>query len=244
MKKIIKDILLAFGILLILFGILTGIFANINAANFVLILAGIVFSSFRFLPANKYTRAYAFLTAAAVVVYAGIAGYIIFNRPVQADGNEDAVIVLGCAVIGDRPSNTMYARTYAAIEYYKQNPDAVFVLSGGKGPQEDISEAKAMEKLMLDGGVPQENLVLEENATSTYENFQYSKELLDGYFNSKNYAAAFVTNDFHCYRAGRLAAFNGFANIHCIPAQTPKNAVLLCYAREVLAVLKLWIFKK
>ena len=130
MKKIIKDILLALGILLILFGILTGIFANINAANFVLILAGIVFSSFRFLPANKYTRAYAFLTAAAVVVYAGIAGYIIFNRPVQADGNEDAVIVLGCAVIGDRPSNTMYARTYAAIEYYKQNPDAVFVLSG------------------------------------------------------------------------------------------------------------------
>ena len=137
----------------------------------------------------------------------------------------------------------MYARTYAAIDFYYKNPDTVFVLSGGKGPQEDITEAAAMEKLMLDAGVPRENLILEEKATSTSENYKYSKQLLDGYFKDKPYKTAFVTNDFHCYRAGKLAKLNGFEDIRCIPAATPKNAVVLCYVREVLAVIKLWIFR-
>ncbi|MBR6401047.1 MAG: YdcF family protein [Firmicutes bacterium] len=240
---IFKNILLSAGCLLAAFGILTGIYANVNAANFMLVLAGAVIGSFRFLPDNKYTRIYALAVAAGAAVYAGIACFIALDRPQTADGSEDAVIVLGCAVIGDRPSNTMYARTLAAAAFAAKNPDAVFVLSGGKGPQEDISEAEAMEKLLLDCGIPPQKIIIEDRATSTTQNFTYSKELLDRHFGGENYSAAFVTNDFHCYRAGRLAQLCGFDDIRCIPAKTPRNAVLLCYMREVLAVIKMWIFK-
>ncbi|MBQ9519797.1 MAG: YdcF family protein, partial [Firmicutes bacterium] len=118
-----------------------------------------------------------------------------------------------------------------------------FVVSGGQGAQESITEAKAMKTLLLDGGVPESQIILEENATSTSENFIYSKQILDEYFGDKPYNAAFVTNDFHCYRAGRLANIHDLENIRCISAKTPKGAVLLCYAREVLAVIKLWLLK-
>lgn len=243
MKNLFKNFLLAFGLVLILFGVLSACFANINAGNFVLAAAGIVSGSFRFLPSNKFTHIYTGIVIAAAAFFLIVTAVIITFGPDTADGSEDAVIVLGCAVIGDRPSNTMYARTTAAVQYYKKNPNAVFVLSGGRGAQETISEAEAMKRLMLAGGIPENRLIIEDKATSTSENYIYSKKLLDSYFNGRPYTAAYVTNDFHCYRAGRLAYINGFTDIRCIPAPTPKGAVLLCYAREVLAVIKLWIFK-
>ena len=244
LKKLIKLFLLAFGLAMILFGILSAFFANISAANFILIFIGIVSASFRFLPSNKFTRFYTGGVIAAAIIFLCIIYTIVSFKPQSADGSEDAVIVLGCAVIGSRPSNTMYARTYSAIRYYySQNSDTVFVVSGGRGPQEDMTEAKAMQKLLLDAGIPQSQILLEEQATSTSENFIYSKKILDEYFKNKPYSAAFVTNDFHCYRAGELAKLHGFKNVRCISAKTPKGAILLCYVREVLAVLKLWILK-
>ena len=192
------------------------------------------------MPNNTFTRIYTALVIIAAFLYFATLMVILTFKPLPADGREDAVIVLGCAVIGYHPSNTMYARTYAAINYYKSNPNAVFVLSGGQGPQESITEAQAMKKLMLDGGIPEEKIILEEKATSTNENYKYSKKLLDEYFD-RPYTIAYVTNDFHCYRAGELAKNNGFSDVRCIPAYTPKGAVMLCYAREILAVMKLWI---
>lgn len=241
--KLIYDFFLAMGIVLIFCGTVTLFFANYTAGNAVLAVMGIVLASMRFLPVNKWTRIYKVLSFTGFAAFFAIIAVIVFGCPPKAEEKVDAVIVLGCAVVGDRPSNTMYARTNAAYEYYKQNHDAVFVLSGGKGPQELVTEASAMEKLLIYQGIPEENLYIEDRATSTTENFKYSKEVLDRHFNGKSYTTAFVTNDFHCYRAGQLAKICGFENIACIPAKTPKSAVVICYAREVLAVIKLWIFR-
>ncbi|MBO5560269.1 MAG: YdcF family protein [Firmicutes bacterium] len=240
--QIFYDILLAVGIMLIICGIGTLFFANYTAGNLVLVMMGFVLMSLRFMPQKKWAKIYKALVFTGFAVFFAITAIIIFARPPKADTKVDAVIVLGCAVVGDRPSNTMVARTNAAYEYYKQNHDAIFVVSGGKGPQENISEASAMEKLLIYKGIPEEKIYIEDKASSTTENFRYSKEVLDRHFDKKPYTAAFVTNDFHCYRAGRLAKLNGFDDIACVPAETPKSAVILCYAREVLAVIKMWVF--
>lgn len=242
MKNIIKDILLAIGIVLILCGVVTLLFTNFNAANPILAAMGGVLASFRFLPKSRLTTIYTVLVGLGFAAFFAVLAVIFMMRPTNADGTEDAVIVLGCAVVGSRPSSTMVARTEAAYEYYLKNPKAVFVLSGGMGPQEELTEAEAMKKLLLSAGIPEDQLLLEEKATSTSENFRFSKEILDAYFKN-DYKAAFVTNDFHCYRAGRLALIQGFDKITCIPARTPKNAALLCYVREVFAVVKLWVLR-
>lgn len=242
MRNFINTCLLLVGLVLIFYALVTLRFSNFSAGNPLTLAMGIVLASFRFLPDNKYTRIYTAFAAAGFVLFFVIIAIIVFMKPAEADGTEDAVVVLGCAVIGDRPSNTMRKRVNAAYEYSLKNPKAVFVLSGGKGPQEDVTEAYAMQKLMLELGVPEDRLILEEKATGTTENFVFSKELLDKHFNGK-YKTAFVTNDFHCYRAGRLALLHGYDQITSIPAETPRTSLVLCYIREVLAVIKLWILK-
>ena len=38
-----------------------------------------------------------------------------------------------------------------AIEYYQENPDVVIVVTGGQGPQEDITEALAKQNNLIEG---------------------------------------------------------------------------------------------
>ncbi len=45
-------------------------------------------------------------------------------------------------------------RLEAAIAYYERNPKVLLVVSGGQGPQEDISEALAMERYLIERGIP------------------------------------------------------------------------------------------
>ena len=45
---------------------------------------------------------------------------------------------------------------------------------------------------------------MEDRATSTLENFKFSKELIDNTL-GKDASIAFVTTDFHVFRSGRVA---------------------------------------
>lgn len=60
---------------------------------------------------------------------------------------EDAVIVLGCGIRGKNVSAILSYRLDKAVEYYRKNQNAVIVVSGGQGPQEEITEAEAMERI-------------------------------------------------------------------------------------------------
>lgn len=239
--KLLKYPVIAISVVLIITAFLIGRMANFNAGIVMVYLIAVVMISFVVLPVNKITKIYRLLVVVGAVVYCAIMLFLYLYKPVPTDNTEQAVIVLGCAVVGDRPSNTMYARTYKAYSYYTENPDVYLVVSGGQGPQENSTEAKAMQMILLDLGVPSDKIILEEQATSTAENFAFSKALLDEKFGD-NYKAAYVTNDFHCYRAGKIGKKAGFNNLCGLSAETPQSAALVCYLREVLAVVKLWVF--
>lgn len=64
------------------------------------------------------------------------------------------------------------------MEYAAYHPNTVFVLSGGQGDDEDVTEASAMYRYMKSRGVPDYQLLLEESSRSTYENMVYSKMLI------------------------------------------------------------------
>ena len=56
-------------------------------------------------------------------------------------------------------------------------------------------------------GVDEGRIITEDKSTSTWENFKFSKAILDERFPGAS--AAFVTTNFHVYRAGRVAIMNG-----------------------------------
>ena len=83
---------------------------------------------------------------------------------------------------------------------------------------------------------------MEDRSTSTYENFKYSKNILDSIFKG-NYSCVFVTNSFHLYRASKIGEIVGL-DVLKLRAKTSPYSLIDNYFREVLAVIKLWILKR
>ena len=167
---------------------------------------------------------------------------ILYGKSDNITYEEDALIVLGAAVHGKTPSLTLKRRLDTAVKYYNQNPDAIIIVSGGKGAQEDITEAEAMEKYLLDKGVATDKIIKESQATSTYENFTFSKQLLDEYFDG-DYTACFVTNEYHILRALLCAKRAGITDISHLHSITNLSYLISGTLRECLAVVKYMILK-
>lgn len=169
----------------------------------------------------------------------GLSGFLTAHgNHDDASFDEDAVIVLGAAVHGRELSNTLAGRLAMALDFHRRDPGALIVVSGGQGPQEEIAEAVAMRQYLLDHGVPADQIVLEDRSTSTEENFANSKVLLDQRL-QPGYTVVFVTDEFHVYRAGRIAAAAGLTARH-VSSRTPWYFWPANYLRETVAVVVHW----
>ncbi len=154
---------------------------------------------------------------------------------------EDAVIVLGAGLRGENLSLILKNRLDKAVEYYNENPEAVIVVSGGQGPDEDIPEAWAMERYLYEQGVPLSKIVKEDKSTSTEENFRFSKAILDENFQG-DYSIGFITDDFHVYRAGKTAEAVGLEKVTHFHSTGAVSTFLPNGFREFCAVMYMWVF--
>ena len=153
----------------------------------------------------------------------------------EVEPDRDVLIILGCAVRNDRPSLTLRYRLDTALAYLENSPHTAVIVSGGQGPQESVSEAAAMASYLVERGFPRERIILEDRSTSTYENFQFSRGILDSRFDPAS-TVAFVTTGFHVYRSSRVAAMHGI-DAQGIPAPDIWYSAPNNYIREGLAVI-------
>ncbi|MBQ8541561.1 MAG: YdcF family protein [Clostridia bacterium] len=246
---IVKIILLLAGLFLFLNGAVMSLISNFNLGVILTVAAGLGFLLWGvfYRRINEKTkngwlkwakRAVIALVCIEIALVAFLAYYGQFDN---CDYTEDAVIVLGAGIRGDRVTVPLAYRLNSAIEYHKKNPDAVIVVTGGQGYQETITEAEAMEKYLLRKGVDPHKIIKEEKATSTNENMRFSKEILDKYFEG-DYSIVVVTNNFHVYRGVQIAKIEGFENVYRKHAGLKWYNMAPCYIRESLAVLKMWVF--
>ncbi len=207
------------------------------ALGLILLFAGIFCKH-----AEKYiSRIVRYVLVAVVVLgVAFLTALFGYGKIINVNYNEDAVIVLGAGIQGEEVSESLKNRLDATIRYYQENPKVMIIVSGGQGPQETITEALAMERYLLERGVSAEQIVKEQMATSTRENFLYSKEILDRQF-SGAYKVAFISSDYHIYRAKLIAKSIGFAEVTYLGSDTPWYQILPNGIRECLAVMKQWL---
>lgn len=179
------------------------------------------------------------LIAAALVVILVIGSRIVGAMCTVPQENLDYVIVLGAQVRGTSPSLSLKKRLDRAAEYAKENPDTIFILSGGQGADEGISEAECMFQYLSAAGVPEDRLLMEDASTSTRENLVFSAEIIRALDADKDSlgSVGVLSNNFHIYRALLLAKQTGYTNVSGIPADSvlvmqPHNIL-----REICAVL-------
>ena len=144
------------------------------------------------------------------------------------------LVVLGCQVNGESPSLMMVERLKAAKDYLDTNPDSVCIVSGGLGKGEDISEAEAMKRWLVEKGIAEERIYMEDRSTSTDENIKFSKKIMED--NGLGDSIAIATNEFHEYRAGKLADKYGLRH-GAVSAKTAWWLFPTYYVREMYAIL-------
>ena len=149
----------------------------------------------------------------------------------------DYVIVLGARVRDDQPTRALRKRLDRAMEYAKENPDTIFILSGGQGPDEGISEAQCMYNYMEEKGMDTSRLLMEDRSTSTLENMQFSAAFLE----KEKDRIGIVSNNFHIYRALLLAERVGYENVCGIPASSDFWMQPHYILREICALIVLQI---
>ena len=239
--RITRMLIISFGSLSLVSATVLLFFSNVHIGHFIGIIIDIlIILTGIFL--DKIPRCCT-VTFVCVLLLAAVMCSVLFflGRSDTATYSEDALIVLVAGIRGETPSVIPRGRLDAALEYHKKNPTAVIVVSGGQGPQEDITEARAMHRYLTENGVPSGQIILEEQATSSYENFRFSKALLDNHFDS-GYTVAVITNEYHIYRAEATAHKAGIDNITHVHSDTPLFNLIPNIMRECLAVGKAWIF--
>lgn len=148
----------------------------------------------------------------------------------------DYIVVLGAKVNGTNPSRTLRERIDAAAEYLKAHPETIAVVSGGKGSDEGISEAQCMFNGLMERGIEADRIRLEDKATSTWENLNFSLDLIEAETGSRPTALGVVSSEFHLFRAAMLAEECGVETIG-IPGKTGDFVHFLnYYLREIAGV--------
>ena len=139
-----------------------------------------------------------------IVSFVLIEGIILMEGSEEEPPQVDYVIVLGARLYGDLPSPALLERLRVAKDYLLENEDSRVVVTGGQGTDELIPEAHAMENFLVENGIEEDRIIVEDKATSTFENMKYSKELImeEGTVNPK---VLIVTNKHHIFRAKLLA---------------------------------------
>lgn len=177
--------------------------------------------------------------ALAAAITLGVGALILTTAHEPAPEGLDELVVLGAQVRPDgSPSTVLRYRLDTAADYLRENPSTRCIVSGGKGANEPCSEAEAMARYLESCGIDAARIELEDASTNTVENLRNSRALLA----DAGDAVGIVTNDFHVLRATRIAAKQGYANAHGIAAPSDAWYVPNNVLREVMGVVKDFLF--
>lgn len=181
----------------IVFGI--GIWVTFGAAFLIFSNRSLTKLEFGLLILILLIAAYIIFTFTSLFIYSQL--YKIFPKNEKCD----FIIVHGAGLIdGKRVSPLLAGRLDKGIEVFEYSGrKAKLIVSGGKGSDESLSEAQAMKNYLLEHGISESSIIMEDRSTTTMENMKYSKKIMDGIKNK--YRCIYVTNDYHVFRAGTYA---------------------------------------
>ena len=180
------------------------------------------------------------IIAAAIIAAAAACSICMISGASKLAGSNCTIIVLGAKIKDDKVSLTLARRLDAAYEYLMDNPDSACIVSGGQGSDEICTEASLMLEYLLDKGVDESRIYVEDRSTDTDENIRYSKEIIET--NSLNRSVCLATDGYHEYRAISYAKANGI-EAAAVPSSTTWWLFPTSIVREMYGILEMWILK-
>jgi len=175
----------------------------------------------------------------AVLYVAVISVMMIVAINTSPPDGDVTLIIHGAQVVDEEPNIILRLRLRAALQFMQDNPESVAVLSGGLGNVATISEGEAMRRFLVSGGISDSRLFVEDRSTSTLENIEFSKIIIEEQNLSRN--VAITTDGFHQFRAQSFARDVGL-NPSALPSNTPLTSLPFYWLREIAAITTQVIF--
>lgn len=156
-----------------------------------------------------------------------------FGNP---DEQVDYMVVLGAKVNKNGPSVSLWDRICAAYVYLEYHPNVIAVVSGGQGTDEPITEAECMYRELVMLGIDPNRIWVEDEATSTWENINFSLDLIEEKTGQRPTKLGVLSSEYHLFRASLFAKACGVEFVG-IPAQTSRMGQRINhFMREVAGV--------
>ena len=155
-------------------------------------------------------RAVIVLLSAVIIFFCG---KVIIGGMVHTAGQADHAIVLGLALENGKPAPDLLSRLDTARDYLEKYPEARLILTGGNADESGRTEAAVMRDVLAERGVPEDRLILEDQAQSTKENFSNIAGLIPA-----DEPVVMISSDYHMDRAVRIASQSGFSRVMRLPA--------------------------
>ena len=183
-------------------------------------------------------RTFVILLCMGVMIFGIVEGFIISGFSMKGQPGADYVIVLGAQMKADGPSKALQYRLDEAIRYLNENPSSKVIVSGGQGSDEHISEAQGMDEYLVEKGIEKDRIIKEDKSVNTTQNLAFSAEYLD----RERDSVAVVTNNFHVFRAVKIAEKAGYQNVCGIAAKGEPFLQINNMMREFFGVMKDFLF--
>lgn len=166
------------------------------------------------------------------VVISGLMAFFTLQKPEP----NSTIITLGAMVRPDgSPSGSLNRRVNACYDYLVENENSKAVLSGGKGDNEPISEAKCMYDILVKKGISKDRLYMEDKSTNTDSNLINSYKIIEENNLSENIAIA--TDGYHQLRARIIANRQGKSGkVGAVNSKSPMSVLVTYWVREWFAI--------
>lgn len=153
--------------------------------------------------------------ALALYVVVTFAQVVLAGRQ-QLTSSAEAIVVLGAAQYDGRPSPQLEGRLLTAIDLWNDGSAKYFIVTGGRQEGDRFTEAETSRNVALDSGVPDSNILFEDEGTTTWESLQGVAQLVQQHEIS---SVILVTDPYHAMRASLIAKRSGINVAGVAPVQ-------------------------
>ncbi len=178
------------------------------------------------------------------VTFIALAVYIFSASSLQtdvADLPENTVfVVYGAGLREDKPGTVLRKRLDKTAELMNEKPESLCIVSGGQGADEPVSEAAAMREYLMEQGIEDERIILEDEAHNTIENIVNSFGIINEKYN--DCTAVSVSNSFHIPRIELICSRLGYDSKFILAPDPSPYSLYTILVREYMSYAKLFLF--